>query len=118
MNAAKPKNIDEYIAGFPEDIQFILEQIRDTVKKAAPDALEVIKYDMPTFILNGNLVHFAAFKKHIGFYPVPRGAEGFEELSDYGGEKSTVQFPFDKPVPLDLVTRIVKYNIERNRTQS
>jgi len=118
MKTNKPKDIDEYIAGFPADIQSMLREIRETVRKTAPDAQETIKYDMPTFMLHGNLIHFAAFKKHIGMYAVPRGVEGFEELSNYGGEKGTAQFPLDKPMPLDLISRIVKYNVQRNLRKS
>lgn len=112
---AAPRNIDEYIAGFPKDVQEILGKIRMTIRKAAPDAEETIKYQMPTFTLNGNLVHFAAFKKHIGFYPVPRGIEAFkDELSGYEGEKSTARFPLDKPIPFDLIRRIVKFRVRKN----
>src|SRR6266498_3067439 len=95
-----PKNIDEYITGFPHDVQAILSKIRLTIRKAAPDAQETIKYQMPTFTLNGNLVHFAAFKNHIGFYPVPTGIEKFKkELSVYEQGKGSVQFPIDQPMP-------------------
>src|SRR5262245_22468518 len=91
------KNIDDYMAGFPEDIQKILEKIRQTIRKAAPQAAETINYGIPTFTLNGNLVHFAASKNHIGFYPAPSGIERFkEELSVYEGAKGSVQFPLDK----------------------
>ncbi|TDE16429.1 iron chaperone [Dyadobacter psychrotolerans] len=115
MQKTKPKDIDEYISGFPKNIQDHLQEIRNTVKNAAPDATEAIKYDMPTFMLSGNLVHFAAFKNHIGFYPVPRNSDEFkEELSDFKGEKSTVQFSFDKPLPLDLIDRIVRYQVKKN----
>jgi uncharacterized protein YdhG (YjbR/CyaY superfamily) len=115
MVPAKPDNIDEYIAGFPPDIQKILEQVRATVRKAAPEATEAIKYAMPTFIYNGNLVYFAAFKNHIGFYPVPRGNAAFEkEFSDYKTGKGSIQFPLDKPMPLDLITRLVKFRIKQN----
>ena len=110
-----PKDIDEYIAGFPKNVQAVLKKIRTTIKRAAPDAEEAIKYQMPTFTLYGNLVHFAAFKKHIGFYPVPRGSETFkDELSAYEGEKSTARFPLDKPIPLDLIARIVKFRVTKN----
>lgn len=110
-----PRTIDEYIAGFPRDVQEILEKIRMTVKEAAPDAKETIKYRMPTFTLDGNLVHFAAFKKHIGFYPVPTGIEAFKkELSGYKGAKGSVQFPLDKPIPYDLISRIVKFRVKEN----
>ena len=110
-----PKTIDEYIAGFPLDIQEILEQIRVTIRKAAPDAQEAIKYQMPTFTLKGNLVHFGAFKKHIGFYPVPTGIEKFkDELSVYEGGKGSVQFPLDQPIPYDLIGRIVEFRVKEN----
>jgi len=112
---AAPKTIDEYIAGFPHDIQEILEKIRVTIRKAAPDAQEAIKYQMPTFTLKGNLVHFGAFKKHIGFYPVPTGIEKFkDELSVYEGGKGSVQFPLDKPIPYDLIGRIVEFRVKEN----
>ena len=112
---AAPKNIDEYIAGFPNDVQEILQKIRMTIREAAPDAEETIKYRMPTFTLKGNLVHFAAFKKHIGFYPVPTGIEGFRnELSVYEGGKGSVKFPLDKPIPLDLIGKIVEFRVKEN----
>ncbi len=114
-NQTPPKNIDEYIAGFPNDVREILRKIRMTIGKAAPDAEETIKYQMPTFTLEGNLVHFAAFKKHIGFYPVPTGIEKFKkELSVYEGGKGSVQFPLDKPVPFDLISKIVKFRVKEN----
>jgi uncharacterized protein YdhG (YjbR/CyaY superfamily) len=112
---APPKDIDEYIAGFPRDVQELLEKIRMTIREAAPDAVEAIKYRMPTFTLKGNLVHFAAFKKHIGFYPAPRGIEAFkDELSVYEGAKGSVRFPLDKPIPFDLIRRIVKFRVEKD----
>ena len=108
-----PRNIDEYIAGFPSDVQDRLEQIRRTIRKAAPDAEEAIKYRMPTFSLHGNLVHFAAFKNHIGFYPAPVGIEAFKkELAVYEGAKGSVRFPLDKPVPLGLIGRVVKFRVK------
>ena len=108
-------SIDEYIATFPKDIQNILQELRATIKAAAPDAQEKISYQMPTFFLNGNLVHFAAFKKHIGFYPTPSGIEVFQkELSVYEGAKGSVQFPLDKPMPLKLISRIVKFRVAEN----
>ena len=110
-----PKSIDEYIAGFPQDVQEILKKIRLTIRKAAPDAQETIKYQMPTFTLKGNLVHFAAFKKHIGFYPVPTGIEKFKSaLSVYEGGKGSVRFPLDKPIPYALISRIVKFRVGEN----
>ena len=115
MIVTKPKNIDEYIAGFPEDIREILQQVRGAIKKAAPAAEETISYAIPTFTLNGNLVHFAAFKNHIGFYPTPSGIKEFEkELSVYKQGKGSVQFPLDKPMPLELIRKIVRYRIKKN----
>ena len=110
-----PKDIDDYIAGFPSDVQEILEDIRMTIRKAAPNAEETIKYQMPTFTLKGNLVHFAAYKKHIGFYPAPRGIEKFkDELSVYDGAKGSVRFPLDRPIPFDLISKIVKFRVKMN----
>jgi len=120
MRTSKPKNVDEYIAGFPNnDVQKILEQIRATIKKAAPEAEETIKYAIPTFTLNGNLVFFAAFKNHIGFYATPTGNEAFKkEFSGYKQGKGSVQFPLDKPMPFDLITKIVKFRIKENSERS
>lgn len=110
-----PKNIDEYIAEFPKDVQKILEQVRATIKKAAPTAEEKISYGIPTFTLNGNLVHFGGFKYHVGFYPAPTGTEAFEkELSVYKTGKGSIQFPLDKPMPLNLITKIVKFRVKKN----
>lgn len=110
-----PATIDEYIANFPKDIQVILKKIRITIKKAAPKAEEAIKYQMPTFVLEGNLVHFAAFKNHIGFYPVPTGIEKFKkELSVYKGAKGSVQFPLDRPIPYELIGKITKFRVQEN----
>jgi uncharacterized protein YdhG (YjbR/CyaY superfamily) len=127
MNAAKIKpvyrtgrfeTIDEYIQTFPKDTQKILEQVRQTIKEAAPDAEEAISYQIPTFKLNGNLVHFAAFKNHIGFYPAPSGQKAFEkELSVYKSGKGSIQFPIHKPMPLALIKKIVKYRVKENSMQ-
>jgi uncharacterized protein YdhG (YjbR/CyaY superfamily) len=107
--------IDRYIAGFPPEIQDILERVRQTIRRAAPQAEETIKYAIPTFTLNGNLVHFAAFKNHIGFYPAPTGIEAFQEdLAPYKQAKGSVQFPLDRPMPLELITRIVAYRVQEN----
>jgi uncharacterized protein YdhG (YjbR/CyaY superfamily) len=115
MKEMKAGSIDEYIAGFPKNVQKILQSVRATIRKAAPKAEEAIKYGLPTFILNGNLVHFGGFKNHIGFYPAPTGIEEFrEELSVYEGGKGSIQFPLDKPMPLALITKIVKYRIVEN----
>jgi uncharacterized protein YdhG (YjbR/CyaY superfamily) len=109
------KTIDEYIATFPAVIQAKLKEVRAVIKAAAPEASEKISYQMPTFYLFGNLVHFAAFKNHIGFYPAPRGIEEFQkELSVYKGAKGSVQFPLDQPMPLDLISRIVKFRVKDN----
>jgi uncharacterized protein YdhG (YjbR/CyaY superfamily) len=110
-----PKTIDEYIAGFPADVQEILQNVRRTIREAAPDAEEAIKYRLPTFTLNGNLVHFGAFKEHVGFYPTPTGIERFEkELSVYESSKGAVQFPFDKPIPFNLIREIVEFRVKEN----
>ena len=112
---APNNDIDKYISSFPNEIQVLLQQIRETIRQAAPEAEEAIKYAMPTFVLNGTLVHFAAFKNHIGFYPVPSGIEAFkEELSVYKGAKGSVQFPLDKPMPLSLITKIVEFRVKEN----
>jgi uncharacterized protein YdhG (YjbR/CyaY superfamily) len=109
------QSIDEYIASFPEDIRALLTQMRETIRAAAPDAEEKISYQMPTFALKGNLVYFAAYKHHIGFYPAPRGIEAFkDELAAYKGAKGSVQFPLDQPLPLDLIRRIVEYRVAEN----
>jgi len=111
----KFNTIDEYISTFPDDIQNILQKIRQTIKEAAPDAEEAISYQIPTFKLNGNLVHFAAFKNHAGFYPAPSGQKAFQkELSVYKRGKGSVQFPLDKPIPLSLIKKIVKYRVKEN----
>ena len=107
--------IDEYIAQFPQDLQRILQELRVTIRAAAPDASEKISYQMPTFFLNGNLVHFAVQKKHIGFYPAPSGIAAFQqELTAYKSSKGAVQFPIDQPLPLDLVRRIVEFRVAEN----
>ena len=107
------QNIDDYIGTFPKGIQDILEKIRQTIRDAAPKAKESISYQMPTFKLNGNLVHFAAFQKHIGFYPTPLGVEKFkEELSQYKTSKGAIQFPLNKPIPYDVVKKIVEFRVK------
>lgn len=110
------QSIDEYIAGFPPDIQARLQAVRATIKAAAPDAQERISYQMPTFWLNGNLVHFAALKHHIGFYPTPSGIDTFkDETTMYKSTKGALQFPLDQPLPLDLIRRIVEFRVAENR---
>jgi len=110
----KPKNIDEYISLFPPATQKVLEQIRATIKKAAPKTEEVISYDIPCFNLNGTyLIYFAGYKNHVSIYPAPRGKDEFKEiLSAYKGGKGTVQFPLAKPIPFNLITKIVKFRIK------
>ena len=115
MIAAKPASIDAYIAGFPEAVQTRLKEMRATIKKAAPEAEESISYAIPTFTFNGPLVYFAAFKNHIGFYATPNGNKAFQqELSAYKGGKGSVQFPLSEPLPLDLITKIVKFRVAEN----
>lgn len=110
-----PKNIDEYIAKFPIEVQEKLQKIRKIVRDAAPEATEKISYQMPTFYLYGNLVHFAAYKKHIGFYPTPSGITSFdEELAPYKRAKGSVIFPLDKPIPYDLIDKIVRFRVDEN----
>lgn len=114
-----PKDIDDYIARFPPEVQKRLRKIRTTIRKAVPEAEEAIKYEIPTFVLNGNLVHFAAYPHHISVYPAPRGSEEFkDELAGYKGGKGTVQFPLDEPLPVDLIVRIVKHLVARSRERA
>ena len=109
------KTMDEYINTFPEDVRRILIELRQTIKEVAPDAEETINYQIPTFTLNGNLVHFAAFENHIGFYPAPSGMEAFKkELSGYKSAKGSVQFPIHEPLPLLLIRKIVEYRVKEN----
>ena len=114
-NESSYTNVDEYINQFPSDIQVILNEIREVVRKAAPDAIEKISYQMPCYYLNGNLVYYAAYKKHIGFYPLPSGIDAFhEELSQYKRSKGAVQFPINQPMPLELIRRIVQFRAVEN----
>lgn len=111
------KTINEYIKTFPKDVQIVLEKMRQTIQKAAPEVPEAISYQMPTFKLNGkNLVHSAAFTNHIGFYPIPSGIEAFKkELSPYKQGKGSVQFPLNKPIPYDLLEKIVLFRVKENQ---
>jgi len=112
-NSANP--IDEYILQFPAEVQVLLQELRQVIKEAAPDAQEKISYQMPTFYLYGNLVHFAAYKNHIGFYPTPSAIEAFkEELSIYKGARGSVQFPIKNPMPFELIKKIVRYRVNEN----
>jgi len=109
------KTIDEYIRTYPEPVQKMLKELREVIKKEAPGAQEKISYQMPTFFLNGNLVHFAAYDHHVGFYPTPSGIEAFKsELSVYKNAKGSVQFPIDKPLPFELIKEIVRFRVEEN----
>jgi len=115
MKAKKAKDIDEYIADFPVDVQLLLQKVRTAIRKAAPKAEEAIKYQMPTFVLNGNLIHFAGYKNHIGLYPGSKPIEEFkDELSRYETSKGTVQLPLDEPIPVGLITKITKFCVKRN----
>jgi uncharacterized protein YdhG (YjbR/CyaY superfamily) len=110
-----PQTVDDYIAGFPAEVQAILEEIRSIIREMAPDAEEVISYQMPTYRLHGNLVHFAAFKNHIGFYPTPTGVAAFEdELMPYRHAKGSIRFPLDQPIPYDLIRKIVAFRVKEN----
>lgn len=116
---SKNIEVDQYIAGFPLEVQLILEKLRDTIQKTAPEAQEKISYGIPTFTLEGNLVHFAAYKNHIGFYPAPSGLNAFkEELAGYKGAKGSVQFPLNQPLPWETIVKMVKYRVEENRAKS
>jgi uncharacterized protein YdhG (YjbR/CyaY superfamily) len=120
MKSENPQGtIDEYIAGFPADVRRILQQIRRVIRAAAPDAEEAIKYRIPTFVLNGNLVHFAGFDKHVGFYPTPSGIEAFkDQLAAYPNAKGSVQFPLDRPVPFGLIRQIVQFRVKEARKKA
>ena len=114
-NRSTATSIDAYIAEFPAETQAVLQAVRALIQTAAPDATETISYAMPTFDLRGHLVHFAAFKSHIGFYPTPAGIEAFkEELTPYKTAKGSVQFPLEKPLPMDLIRRIVEFRVRQN----
>ncbi len=115
MNTVNTTSIDHYITSFPEATQKLLKQIRETIQQAAPQAEEKVSYAMPTFFLNKNLVHFAAYKNHIGFYPAPSGIIAFEkELSKYKTSKGAIQFPMNEPLPTNLITKIVKFRVKEN----
>lgn len=112
---APAKTIDEYIAGCPSTIQVRLEQLRSIIRKAAPGAIEKISYGMPAFVLEGNLVYFGGWKNHIGFYPMPSAINAFKkELSVYEGAKGSIKFPVDKPLPVGLITKMVKFRVKEN----
>ena len=111
--------IDQYIARYPKNVQKHLLQVRSTIKQIVPDAEEAISYGIPTFKLNGNLVHFGGFKQHIGFYPGSSGIKAFEkELSAYKGAKGSIQFPIDQPMPLDIIIAITKFRVAQNLSKT
>lgn len=111
--------IDEYIATFPEDRQALLQAVRTTIREAAPDAVEIISYGMPAFAQNGNLVYFSGLKDHIGFYPTPSGIEAFrDEMSEYRTTKGAVNFPVDRPLPLELISKVVRFRVAENRDKA
>ncbi|WP_394232059.1 iron chaperone [Niallia oryzisoli] len=114
-----PKSIDEYILQYPKEIQEILQRLRKVIKESAPTATEKISYRMPTFVLEGNLVHFAAYPNHIGFYPTPSGIDTFkQELSGYKTSKGAIQFPIETPIPYELITQIVKFRVAENKSKA
>jgi uncharacterized protein YdhG (YjbR/CyaY superfamily) len=114
----EPTSVDDYIASFPAEVQHMLSDLRTLIKRLAPEATEKISYKMPTYYLNGNLVHFAAYARHIGFYPTPSAISAFQdELAGYKHAKGSVQFPLDEPLPVDLITRIVEYRVQENRAK-
>jgi uncharacterized protein YdhG (YjbR/CyaY superfamily) len=109
------QSVDEYILQFPPEVQEILQKLRKVIKESAPEAEEKISWQMPTFVLHGNLVHFAAHKNHIGFYPAPSGIDAFkQELSEYKGAKGSIQFPIKKPLPYEVISNIVKFRVAEN----
>jgi len=118
MDKKQYKNIDEYIAGFPEKIQTILQNLRRVIHEAAPEAQETISYGMPAFKQNGIVVYFAAFKDHIGFFPTSSGVSAFaRELAPYDTAKGTIRFPLDEPIPVNLIKKIVKFRVQENLTK-
>jgi uncharacterized protein YdhG (YjbR/CyaY superfamily) len=118
MERSTPKNVDDYISWFPEETQKLLVEIRHLIKKHAPEALETISYNIPAYKLNGVLLYFAGYQKHVSIYPAPRENSIFEEeLKKYKGGKGTLQFPLNKPLPQDLIRRIIVFRKEKNHTQ-
>ena len=115
-NPNKPADVNDYIAGYPPEVRELLEKVRQTIRKAAPEAVETIKYGIPTYVLHGNLVSFAGYKQHIGVYPIPAGDTAFQaDLALHRTSKSTARFPLDQPVPYDLIGRLVKFRIEEQQ---
>ena len=118
-NKVKFNSIDEYIGLYPSEVQDILTTLRKVIKESAPEATEKISYQMPTFAMHGNLVHFAAYKKHIGFYPAASGVAAFtDKLVEYKTSKGAIQFPIDKPLPYELIKEIVQFRVDENRKRA
>ncbi len=118
-NESDSSVIDDYIANYPPDVQQILQKIRAIIREAAPEAQEKINYGIPTFTLNGNLVHYAGFKNHVGFYPTPSGVEKFKkQLSKYEGAKGSVKFPLDQPIPYELIRKIAEFRVKEQRAKT
>jgi uncharacterized protein YdhG (YjbR/CyaY superfamily) len=119
MAAAKPKDIDAYIAGYADEVRVLLNEVRATIRRAAPDAIEAIRYGIPTFVQGENLVHFAAFRNHIGFYPAPSGIKAFSgPLARFKSAKGSVQFPLDEPMPLKLIGQIVTFRVKEAKARA
>lgn len=111
--------IDDFIAKYPPDVQQILQKIRGIVREVAPEAQEKLNYGIPTFTLNGNLVHYSAFKNHVGFYPTPSGMEKFKtQLSKYEGAKGSVKFPLDQPIPYELIRKITEFRVKEQQAKA
>lgn len=118
-NESAAREVDDFIARYPADVQEILQKIRGIIREAAPDAQEKLNYGIPTFTLNGNLVHYSALKNHIGFYPTPSGVEKFKkQLSNYSGAKGSVQFPLDQPIPYELIRSITEFRVKEQRAKN
>lgn len=118
-NPNKPADVDEYISGYPPEVRELLEKVRQAIRITAPEAVETIKYGIPTYVLHGNLVSFAGYKQHIGVYPIPAGDAAFQaELAPHRTSKSTARFPLDQPVPYDLIGRLVKFRIEEQQAKA
>ena len=117
-DSSPPHPVDVYISGYSPEVRVILLKIREVIRQAAPGAVEAIRYGIPTFLLQGNLVHYAAYARHIGFYPGPEGVEAFQqELAGYKTSRGTIQFPLNQPIPYDLIRRIVLFRVEKNRKE-
>lgn len=118
-NESASGEVDEFIARYPADVQKVLQKIRGIIREVAPEAKETINYGIPTFTLNGNLVHYSALTNHIGFYPTPSGIEKFKkELSKYEGAKGSVKFPLDEPIPYELIRKITEFRVKEQQAKA